>query len=352
MLKKVVLGLGLSHIMVSAGPLCGASIGVDYLYWKAQEDGVLYAVLFQSGSSTGSQGPGAFNTYPQKPKFTWDSGVRLRGGYTWCNAWETEIVWTHFKNRVCSTIRSSPNSVVVATNLFSLGNKDINVGLGATSSFALHYDTIDFLTRCDGYVGECITLTPTVGIRVARIHQRQNIFYSDVTFQSAAQQAFMQPLLHSNLPFRLSQGEDVVADGTSQQVNNFIAAGLYSDLNVTWALGRGVKLFGVAAAGLLGGKFCISTNIATDNAAVVADGNFYANQHRVRFFADLLVGLEWKKLPCSRAYEVTVRAGYEMIWWPNQWQAISNLLQAAGGFSQAKGNLSLQGIVIGIDVGF
>lgn len=333
MFKKAFLVVMPMYLLVGTSSLFGVYIGVDYLYWKAQEDGVLYAINLPGGIPNASPGPGTFNAYLQKPHFTWDSGVRLRGGNTWCDGWNTEIVWTHFKNRSCSTT-NNPNGGAIAVNFFSIGNNGINGGLGATSRFSLHFDTIDFLVRCDGYEGQCLTVSPTLGIRVARINQGQNIFYSDVTFLASDNQT------------------TVIADATSQQLNNFSAVGLYGGLNAIWELGRGFQLIGVTAAGLLGGKFCVATTINTNNAAAMVDGTMHANRRQVQFFADLLLGFEWTRSWCNGAYDLAVRAGYEMQWWPDQWQAITNILQGIAGFPQPSGDLSLQGLVVGITFGF
>src|SRR5437016_471806 len=136
----LLLGMGSVHVyaLVPLPHEEGLSLVVDYLFWKIEEDGLIFASIIKEGSIFPLTGP----LVNVEQKFNWESGVRLGAGYAWHNEWNLWASWTHLKECACSSVHNDDFRVGVVpfSLIFSL------VGTDAQSFFRFQFETVDIDT--------------------------------------------------------------------------------------------------------------------------------------------------------------------------------------------------------------
>jgi len=298
-------------------PIRGPYAWVDYLLWQPQEDGLQYAATVDANTLT-----------VQEPRFTWSSGVRAGVGCIFGHTWDIGAVWTHLKQQShVATVCTVPESVLVTplTNF----DESLATSTGTSYQLCIDFDTVDVDLGKGWFIWDGISLSPRMGVKWARIHQSQDMRYAQVTVP--------------NTDINLVPIEIV-------RTNNFSGAGPYVTLQSMWALGKGFSLIGDISGSLLAGKLCTSsTPVAMTSPIATPIVN--NTVHKIRPMARALLGIDWATALSDDAYELCVHAGYEMQWWPQQWNAVASVAQVQSGIRQS-GDLSFQGLVLGLGFWF
>ena len=272
--------------------------GVDYLFWKAQEDQTYYAVKSTGNFDLGFLSPTEYNVVNQCFKGT--SGVRLQAGYAWCNCWDTFLTYTYFNACSTSSIQAPQN--IMALSLFSL------IGNNTLASSA-HNTWHAKLNRVDWEVGfthefcESIIVRPTAGITWAQIKQQQSIAYDGIPDISAA---------------------------LTEKQNRFSGTGPRIGIDAQWFFYRNFSIAGVLSGALLAGKSNAHTDvtITAEPPLLPTTQTFRPKvvdcKKIVAPTTQLVVGLNWEtSYSCTT---VDIGIAYEAQYWWNQWQAAPSII--------------------------
>jgi hypothetical protein len=315
----------------------GMFVTADYLYWKAQEDQLVYANLLESVPALGP--PSRITIIEQD--FEWSSGCKVGAGYRHpSQLWSVYFNWTHFHNETSGSI-SSPSRLLFATNLTAALN--ITAGFivtvdGATSTWHLKMDMMDLEFGRLLPFGNGFYLTPHFGVKGGWINQTQTINYSNFT---------------SNVAVFTSSNATVL------KTNNCAAIGPRFGFNSGWAgkvIGGGqgpcskwdatLGIFGNLSAALLYSDFHVSDKFNFQSTPPLQNGTIADDKFQLRPTMQLALGVDWTQ-KYKRCWGFAVRASYEAQYWWNQWQVTNNTLSTLFlNQSTTDGDLTFQGLTV------
>jgi hypothetical protein len=304
-----ILLIALSGVPKNASASIGVYQFVDYLLWKPQENGLNYALA--------KRGDAVLEV--QEPDFRNSSGVRIGLGFNGYKDWDVKSVWTHLRSCTSAEQVSDVSDGILATPLTMLNDPILHTSAGVASRFNLAFDTVDvdvgkLWHRC----GE-VVLNARLGAKWARINQTHNLLYTGLDASDAQAKVSRR--------------------------NNFSGAGPCINVQAVWPVGCDLSLYAEASEAFLAGKVCTAVASGTNSNELLISPTLAHKASSVRFMSRLLVGLGWGRSVYNDCCDVYLRAGYEMQWWPKQWNACSSLAQAQTGLQQS-GDLSLQGLVL------
>lgn len=171
---------------------------------------------------------------------------------------------------------------------------------------------------------------------------------------------------------RLQAPFDPASVGNQWQLdmkNNFWGIGVKAALEANWYLGWGFNVFGEAGFALLSGNFDTKFEQAAQSFIVGSSSNDFFdakdNFHTNAPVADLGIGLEWNKLFCCDRFSFGAWIEYEhhIFFQQNQFmnfqydftliQLLAGLLINEGpNFYTSNGNLTFDGLTVGVKFGF
>ncbi|MBI2742377.1 MAG: hypothetical protein HYX48_00475 [Chlamydiales bacterium] len=333
----------------------------DFLYWTASEEGLTCA---STGFNTNESGTretivssvkkGAAKNFHTK----WSPGFQIgAGGRFREETWDVYLNWTRFYQHNTRFVHKMPQELHTPLNPnmspTPLNTEWIyfNVDYGESLNFArakwrLHYNTLDFELGRTFTPNHNLSLRPHAGLRGVLILQRYKID------QEENHPGITPPNQH-----------DFV-----NNINNFRGVAIRAGLDTVWYFAKHFGLYGDFAASLASGKFEILNRQRTQSPRFPDP---YINQED-HFFAikpclEAALGFQWDTGLCCERYHIGLDIGWEMLWWPHQNQMrryLSNpvpvstvvggeLLMLDDGRSiTEKGDLSIQGLVVGLTFGF
>ena len=289
------------------------TVGADWLYWKVQQDGVSPGAVVTSVTADNLT---TVTTRKAHPDFKWTNGFRINLGYELpCDCWDVNLAYTYMPSHA-------------KINNFIAGD-DVTVRflpVGATDSFTQYASKWDFngnnidldIGRTVSF-GECLTVRPHVGFRTTWFDQK---FRSVAALGDVAQTASFE---------RFSVKEKFQGYG--------VEAGLWTD----YKLGCGVSLVGHFGGSILYSKFKIKSSVVAGTSVLgeetitdlaFSSESFYAATPTLDYF----VGLQYADTLCDMIFKA--RLGWEQ-----------HVLFDTNRFLST-GNLSTQGLTLGLDIGF
>lgn len=249
-----------------AQPSCCAScwgdftVNVDFLYWRAFENGLEVCRTNCSCDDISEDGHviSSSESRSREPNFKWAPAFRIGVGYA-CNALYTELDWTHFYS------------------------KSSHKSHGSGLDWRVHYDVVDLLVGYNYKWNQSITVIPYLGVRGARINQH----VSNIDFDCDASSEFGN---HNSQKF----------DGVGPML------GIKADMNV-WC---GFGLYANLGAGELFGTY----KIRSEEYSIFSDTENYCDRSKdidaSPLFYDAAVGVSWRKCFCNGMY-VMLKLGVE-----------------------------------------
>lgn len=296
------------------------SFGVDYLYWKAQQEQMYYANAVPGGINLNDF---IFDNQMINvdQKFKYDSGVRAELGYTFCSDWDSRLVGTHFKSCSFGAI-TIPNGVLVTGIAPFIQFEEDLIASTANSRWKIQFNTLDWEFGRFWDICEEFTMRSHIGLKWAKIKQSQFVNYPSFA------------------------GGAVTA--TMQKRNTFTAVGPRFGLNADWCFWNHFSLVGNIATSLLYGKFKINTISNISEVGTQVTSSFPACKKRLRPALEMLAGIDWKKdfsCFCDDDISCDIGIAYEAQYWWNQWQALTTVLQGLNSLTN-NGDLMFHGLTV------
>jgi hypothetical protein len=272
-------------------------VRADFLYWRADEEGLDYG--YKSGSNTS-----LFSDV------NWNPGVRAGMGYTFSGQdyWTLQGLWTFFH-----THQGSHASHIVPW-----------WGTGVLGDFADHasahwdltYNTVDLDLGRDYFIAKTLSVHPLIGIRGALIEQQYHTHYESIT------------------PASFKADTD------------FWGIGAHLAASMQWHCSSAFSLLGNIGASLLYADFNIHETYSAPVHESVKD-SFTTGAANL----EAMLGFEWQMFFDQNKCRVSVVAGYEWSEWFSQ-NRITKADTVNNLFSKEKGNLTLQGASLQVRLDF
>lgn len=301
----------------------GLFLEVDYLFWKAEQDAMSYAIQIPGGGVP----PGAFFTGRQfnviDQSFRGQSGVKVLGGVSLCGCADTRFGWTHLETCAASSVEE--RSGVLTIGAF-IGQNDI-VGSKATSKWNVSFNTLDWEFGACWDLCDDVAVRPHVGLKWGRINQSRLVTYS----------GFVNP----DTSYAINE------------VNNFSGTGPRVGADAAWYFYEDFSLIAAASGSLLYGKFNVHDDYTNKNTGVTG----LPENQTIRICTKALVpvaqaflGLNWE--PCSwECIDLNIGVGYEVQYWWDQWRSIPSIIGQVA-TSPASGDFTTHGLTLKFGIEF
>lgn len=295
----------------------------EFLYWNAVQDNMPLAE--QSFNQTiGSR----INRTDSERRFhsDWSPGFRIGTVYSVpCSCIDVGLEWTHYHGRATahaeSIVASTGESNVLSVPFAGAVNASFN---DVSGHWHLHYDNAQLIFGTILCEYSCFNVHPFVGLKYDRIEQNMRI-----------------------------DAEQLIGTPTASKIKNkteYNAGGFVAGIDLHWALGCNLGLYGRAAAGLAYGYVSIKADDISLSGQAIRTYLLQDGDHVGRADVDFAVGVDYKyqlQLGCN-CTELALFLGYEYHQYFNQ-----NFFGhfASPGLSFG-GDLVLQGLVAGAGVHF
>ena len=327
------------------------SAHLDFLYWKADEDGLEYGTKMIATPLIGESS--TTKTKLLDLHFEWDPGFRLGVGYTFdhFDCWAINLNWTHIHNHAHGkTSAKGIESQVgnVDTIISPWVNLLFELRAGASKASAhwhVDYDTLDLDFGKSVLLSKRFVLNPYFGFRGAWIDQDYKAKYKSVF------------LLAENAP-------TFTREVTFKGKNDFNGFGLRGGAELMCILSKHWHIFSQFAGNILYGKFRVNMKNLHDQG--LGEGeitpmptNFTTSEHfwRVRLNFEEAIGLGWEAFFRCERYRLRIRAAYELSQWLNQNELFYTFyFRGQDAISsvpiRSQGDLSFHGIRAGLQFDF
>ncbi len=335
-------------------------VGAEWLYWKGEQDDLSLVLTHSGTTNTTSPDLLTRKTCFVEPNFKYTNGFRVNLGYELpCNCWEANVIYTnlpiHASSSLLTAVPSTPNgngggpftliepNPVVAifrqlSDLFAnIGNVNQSFNGGPSyqtfeQKWTLTFNQIDVDIAKTISCNDCISIKPHAGFRA--------IWYTDTqkaTFTGA-------------LPNGGRLGAPTHAFTSDVDLKNTLKGyGIEAGLWGTWEIGCGLSLLGHFGGSILYAKYRLCEEIATEvtttttveNPVVTVNNytsDFHDNLHTATPGVDYFLGLQFADDMCDMSF--VIRVGWEQ----HLYFDTNKIFQA--------GNLSTQGLSLGLEVGF
>lgn len=287
--------------------LNGAYVTGEFLYWKARQDGLVFAaVLAQTSSAT--EIDRSFK--PIDAGFRYDPGFKLGlGGNLPYDGWDLSLIWTHF-HTVPSVSKSSADPVFIDWE--AIQEEEEFVGRKLKQSWNLMFNALDFEAGRRFYLSNTLSMRPSFGGKVVWIHNKIRRDILDVV-------ALLDG--RPGLPDKARFGLDFWGIGPS--------FGFQSK----WTFAYGLGLLGEFSAALLWGKFDLTVFQSTGQLQQVGVSEFIADiaftSRRVRPTTQFFLGLDWEWCFIPKWLSVNLRAGYEtQVFWSQFFNVVQDIWES------------------------
>ncbi|MCX6989334.1 MAG: Lpg1974 family pore-forming outer membrane protein [Chlamydiae bacterium] len=335
--------------MVNLAPSSRPSVftTADFIYWKAQQDGLEYAVNGVIGFEAPNADTGVFySVEPDHGKVKvagrpWEPGFKLGIGLEFQHdGWDLFTQWTWLNptthNKNVSNLGSSEyalNSAIPSRTglLFQkVGNCD-----KVSGAWTLHYNVMDLELGRNFFLSRYMTLRPHVGLKTAWVNQKFNTAFS------------LSP--DAELVFLVDSLQYSGGALQSRQSQESWGLGIRAGLDPVWRFSRNWGLYGNIAASAMYQYYSDTLEMKLQNTTFQYEGqglgglrsfdviNANRSQHVVTPVLELGLGIEYMTWFCDQAYMVELKAGWEEQIWFNT----NRFLDA---FST--GNLTLEGFTL------
>ncbi len=287
----------------------GPFIAAEFLYWRADEDDLAYAVDTHVNSD--------MTVYKGKDldlHGEWKPGARVALGYLFDNfdQWDLTLGWTFFHDKAHHSRKSSN----FQTHPF-IPNWSSILGPRASSAAArwrLNFNTVDLEVGRNYFISKNISLRPHIGARGVSIHQHYKANYNGVwTIESFSQSGVaISGFLQNPTSFR----------GKLE----YNGGGVVTGADLLWHFNKNWGFFGRVAGSLVYGRFEVRETFDGWRPAANSSGSFLTpvditikrNFNRVRANLETAAGFQWETGLYKDKYHLAFRACYELSEWFQQ----------------------------------
>ena len=228
---------------------CNGDFGITVsgLFWRANQDGMEYAIKNWTEASVSPTENANLNNLVQAkfltPHFKWDFGFKAGLFYnTTCDGWDVGLLWTRYHVGTSDHVDVQKETTLSLLPLWSAfqfrnaGNAPILFATKIDTFWKLNLDLIDLDLGREFWTSKYLTFRPHVGLRYAHIDQSFEILHSGGSW-------------HDNV------NPDFNVNDTVKLGNSFKGIGLRSGLDTVWNLGCGFGLYGNLAISFVYGRF-------------------------------------------------------------------------------------------------
>lgn len=293
------------------------------LYWKAEQEGMEYAVQSPDLFATGVMNHGKILTHD----FDWNGGFRIGLGlHLPYDSWELKALWTRYCNS--STVHHHKSNAEFSPTFFNFASVAW-FATHAKSHYSIEYNTVDATLQRDYFVSRSLTLRPIFGVRGAWIDQHfSQHFYGG--------------------PGGLGVFGDITGKQVTKVKNDFSAGGIFGGINLNFCFSRNWSIYGDLAGSLLWGSFDVRVKSRITGENITGDhpfSNVKANTSNLKTNVQTGLGLQWQATLGKDRVRLLFSAGYEILFWFSQNNAPRFVFPGVlnNGYYEANGSLTLQG---------
>jgi len=350
--------LGPENIMANAPvrPLtCNGDFEVTVagLYWRANQDGMEYAIDNEiTGSdalTVNAQLNNLIESEYKTPAFQWDFGFKFGLGYnSACDGWDFGVLWTWFQNSANTHIDAQAENNHTLLPLWSAfqfpnaGQAPILFATDIESFWKLDLNLIDLDLGREFWASKYLSLRPHVGLRIANIDQKFEIEHKGGSWNDPGLQ--------------LSFNDWVDLD------NDFKGVGIRSGFDTVWNFGCGWALYGDFALAIVYGRFSLDHDetLRQVEAPFSKTKIFETNEsfRASRAMLDMGLGIRWAGMICDCQYGLSFSLAWEqhLFFHQNQLWRVARIGGTNGTgifndsgdnvFHQRRGTLGTQGLTL------
>lgn len=328
-------------------------LGAEWLYWKGEQDNMALAQTNAGNSDKTSPDYLNSSVHRINPNYKYRNGFKIMGGYEFpCNGWEIDVIYTNLPIHAKSSLVAASNPLNAVTNgstgpftviepndyylVLNTPTKAIRGITGNEASYetfqekwTLNFNQLDVDIGRTMCFNDCISIRPHAGFRTAWYTDKQNANFTGVA---------SNPLVVGSPTSTFEEN--------AKLRNKFTGYGVEAGIWANWQIGCGLSFVGHFGGSVLYSKFTINQDVATvvitNESESTSTTNFSNTLHDVNHVAtptmEYFFGLEYADAICEMTF--AIRGGWEQIVYYNT----NRIFQA--------GNLSMQGLTLGIEIGF
>jgi len=281
------------------------------LYWKANEDGLGFAV----------ESPSTFKLAPQakveNPDFEWDFGFKLGLGYRFSHDhWNLLLQFTSFQTHNDREIEAGDHQI-----LFPLWQKSTLDGPffanEAKVHWRLHLGLVDLMLSKFYQVTNTLILIPEIGIRGGSARQKYYLEYRGGSFPASSDE-----IIHMK--------------------NKFFGIGPNIGLLGQWSWGRGFSLFAKSLLSLLLGEFYVHQDEYLDKEKLLGVHDIFSSTAAI---FEICAGVGWQHCFQGALRRLALDIRWDQLFCPSQNQLLHfTNANTPGVFFANQGDLTISGV--------
>lgn len=327
------------------------NLHVDFLYWKANEDGLEYGTKIKASPLIGQASN--IKTKLFDLNFQWDPGFRVGAAYNFneIDDWTLKLNWTHIHNHahgsssaqgIESQVRNVDTIISPWVNLLF----ELRFGAShASAHWKVDYNTLDLDFSKSLHLSKKFFFTPFFGFRGAWINQDYKAKYESVFILAEKAPVFSR-------------------DVTFKAKNDFRAFGMRTGGEILCNLNKNWFLFSQITGNLMYGKFQVLMKNLNDQGLgeggippMPLDFKATENFWRVRLAFEEAIGLGWEVFFRNNLSRLRIQFSYELSQWLHQNELFYTFyFRGQDTISSVpirnQGDLSFQGIRVGMQYDF
>ncbi len=295
----------------------GVYISADFIWWKAQEDGLEYAWTGAPLAPTAVP-PDATPGKMLDACFKYEPGFKVGLGYKFeRDSWDlyAEYTWIRFNHEHDEDddddCNCCPEENTVAWSNYWLPSEVGPIAVlmnDEERQWKLHFNALDVELGRNFYISKWLTLRPHFGLKFSWMQQHYDVEYEDILFRQDSS---------SVIPV----GSEVEIEFDQHQFGVGIRAGL----NTAWYFTKWLALYGDVAVTSLWNRFREKREdtVETATGAEYESFDIKRKTHPVTAVLELGLGLRFEWAFCNEDYLFQFEAGWEEQVWFNQNQFIT-----------------------------
>jgi hypothetical protein len=305
----------------------GMYVTADFIWWKAQADGLEYAWTGAPLAPTAVP-PSASKGNMLKTGFKYEPGFKVGLGYIFeHDGWDlyADYTWLRSNHKHHDDDDCCINNDVAWSNYWLPSEVGPIAVLMSDESarWKLHFNVLDIELGRNFYISKRLTMRPHFGMKFSWIKQHYDVGYDDI--------------LYSNSTTVIPLASSVALDFSQKQ----FGVGIRTGLNTAWYFTKMFAIYGDFAVSGLWNRFR-DKRIDTVTAASGASYNSFDIKDKVRDVSaviELGLGFRFEMGFCNDDYLLQLEAGWEdQIWFDqNQFITVEHL---------SPKKLSLEGLTV------
>lgn len=309
----------------------GIVLNADFLYWKAKEEGLSYALSSPNFTTTGLFAQSDL-TKGVKGKISrldpgYEPGVRLSADFFLPrDHWDLELSWTYYRNTHSSHKTAHPPHVIFP---FWLNANFDPLSIKAHAHWNLTLNNFEMTLGRAFCAGKFFSIRPFAGFQAAWIEQHLNINYETVSFDNGQTTPRIK----------------------SFNKNDTQGYGITAGFETKWELRYGFSLEGDFSGALLWTDYDLHQHEKNGDNSLRT--RIKDNFHQITAVLNLFAGLNWETQFHKERFYLQFHAGWEEQVWFDQNELnrfINN--HNVGSTANLQGDLSFSGWTIGGKFGF